>query len=185
MATFKDAHGRTWDLSLDTFKIREVRRATCDVKDCMHRPGKDHACEAVDLATIDGEAFSRMQSDVCLLVDVLYLLCHEQVQAKNLTDVDFARGLAGDSISLATKAMLESIADFFQSSRGELVRLMAQQSEALEKIGMEKALARINDPVLRDRIVAAMEVDLDNRIEDALTGLTPATSRKSSPASAE
>lgn len=105
MHTFKDNEGRPWTVAINIATAKRVKAATNG---------------AVDLysAVSDGlEALGKLLSDVLTLVDVIYLCCEEQAQAKNVSDVDFGRAMAGDVIEKATDAFLKALIDFFPDPR--------------------------------------------------------------------
>lgn len=177
MATFKDSNGKEWQIKLDAPKIRNVRSVTCDhdETECRHRPGVDKQCTGVDLAALDGKAYQRMTEDFCLLGDVVWLLVEDQAVAAGVSDVQFGEALVGDAIDGATAAMLAGIADFFPQGRRTLMKAVAEKSDAMRELGTAKALARIEDPALSARIAAALEKQLDEEIERALTRLNNVT----------
>ncbi len=152
MASFKDKNGKEWILALDAPTIKAVRSAC-----------------TVDLAGLDGAAYEALVNDAVLLVDVLWVICREQAQRDGVTDVQFGRALVGDAIEAATSAMLESIADFFQGKKKELLVAIAAKNAKLREIGVAVALAKLNDPELEKQIVAGMEAQMDQTILDQLT----------------
>src|SRR4051794_19389503 len=108
MSTFKDTASREWILRLDAPTIATVRE----------RPG-------IDLAGLDGRAYERMNEDPVLLVQVLWELCQEQAQKIPLSFEQFADGLVGDVLDVATAALLDAIAFFFPSQKRTLVQAIA------------------------------------------------------------
>ncbi|HEX5442603.1 MAG TPA: hypothetical protein VFW87_02185, partial [Pirellulales bacterium] len=49
--------------------------------------------------------------------DVLYVLCKEDADAKQVSDEDFGRALGGDAIQAAAEALVEELIDFFPDER--------------------------------------------------------------------
>lgn len=68
MATFKDRNGKPWTIDLDAYLIRDVRKA----------------CDGLDLAALNGEAYDKLDADPVLLVDVLWILCASQANAASI-----------------------------------------------------------------------------------------------------
>jgi chorismate mutase len=165
MPTFKDVNGQEWLLRLDVGKIRDVRE--------LHH---------VNLATLDGTAYDRLESDPELLVNVLWTLCKSQAPEKNINEQQFGEALVGDAIDHATAALLEAIAGFFPKSKREMVQTLAKRTQAIREVGLQKALAKINDPELEAKLTAAMDRKLEADINEILTQFDSATS---SPASSE
>jgi hypothetical protein len=166
MPTFKDTHGKEWLVKLDGPKIRDVRKA-CDV----------------DLGSLDGEAFSRLDRDPVLLVDVLWILCRGQ--NNGVTDVEFGEALVGDPIEAATTALIDAVTDFFPTRKRLLLRSLADKQAAVTAKGTELALAKINDPALENRLLQAAEAKMTRELETLLSQWTGPVSALSLPASVE
>lgn len=164
MPTFKDTNGHEWLVKLDGPKIREVRQAC-----------------SVDLGALDGSIFDRLDRDPVLLVDVLWVLCRNQ--ANGITDVQFGEALVGDPIEAATKALIDAVTDFFPSRKRSLLRSLADKQAAVMEKGTSLALAKLNDPTLEERLLAATEAKMTRELEQLLTGLNSASSSPASAAS--
>ena len=178
MPTFKDANDREWTIKLDAPTILRIRAATCDVDRCKHLQGR--GCTGVDLGDPSGETQYQLRRDVVMLVNTLYLLCHKEAQERGISDEQFGACLVGDAIERATIAMDGAIADFFQDGTRKILKAIAQKDAEVRKLGLERALAKINDPQLAQQFVAAMEAELDGAVRKLLT---PSSSATSSPAS--
>ena len=103
MHCFKDAGGRDWTVEVTVASIRRVR-----------------ALLKIDLLALVKEGFkplAELLSDPCALVDVLYVLCKVEADARQVSDEDFGRLMAGDVLEAATDAFLGSFADFFPDAR--------------------------------------------------------------------
>jgi len=104
---FVDNAGNTWAVKLDVWTIKRVR----DVLDV----------DLLDLGDPDqpvkDQLLIRLVSDPVLLVDVLYVILQPAAESANVTDEDFGRAMAGDSIDLATKVLLEELTDFIPNPR--------------------------------------------------------------------
>jgi len=164
MATFKDAKNREWTVSLDAPKIRDVR-----------------ARLEVDLIDVQGKAIGELADNFCLLVDVLWVLCEKQAQTKNIKDSDFGESLVGDALMHAVNALTDAIIDFFPPDRREVLRTVASKMAEVRTVGMETALAKINNPTLATKIRAQIESEVDA----ALNKWIPSSPATNSPASAE
>ena len=101
MKTFKDNAGRTWTVQVDVSAIRRVRTAL-----------------KVNLTSADfASVLEKVLSDPVLLCDVLYVIVKPEADAKGVSDEDFGRAMAGDSIEHATQAFLEELASFTPNPR--------------------------------------------------------------------
>ena len=156
MKSFTDNTGRAWIINVNVGTIKRVR-ALCDVdlaNIITMEPGKT---PKVDL-------LERLASDPVLLVDVLYAVCKPEADAKNVTDEEFGRSMAGDAIELATSALLDEIIDFFpEAKRRVFQKILAatRRFEVKSKLALTKLL---EDP------------ELDQKIDDALEALTKSSS---------
>jgi hypothetical protein len=122
MHTFADNLGRTWYVAINVATIRRVRAAL-----------------GVDLYAMvdDGmRELGRLVSDPVRLADVLYVLCKEDADAKNISDEDFGRALGGDAITAAAEALVEELVDFFpeERSRAALRRVIAAGRQVRTKL---------------------------------------------------
>lgn len=156
MKSFTDNTGRTWILHVTVGAIKRVR-ALC----------------GVDLANIitvsDGgrpkmELLERLASDPVLLVDVLYACCKEEADAKNVSDEEFGRGMAGDAIEFATAALLDEIIDFFPETKRRVFQKILSASRRFQAKSRQALSALLEDPAL------------DGKIDDALEALTKSSS---------
>jgi hypothetical protein len=103
MRTFIDNAGRTWTVAINVAAIKRVRGLL-----------------DVDLYRLVDDGFqplSKLVSDPVQLADVLYCLCKDEADAKEISDEDFGRALAGDAITLAADAFVEELIDFFPDAR--------------------------------------------------------------------
>ena len=103
MRTFIDNAGRTWTVAINVAAIKRVRGLL-----------------GVDLFKLVDDGFkplSKLVSDPVQLADVLYCLCKDEADAKEISDEDFGRALAGDAITLAADAFVVELIDFFPDAR--------------------------------------------------------------------
>ena len=182
MSQFSDNNGRKWTLALDAPAIRKVRKA-CSYT--YENAAGQSITRSVNLSDGTGEAYGRMADDPVLLIDVLWLLCEEQAEKANVSDVQFGQALVGDAIERATEAVLDAIKDFFPHAKRALMTAVAAKDRKIRELGLEKALAKINDPVLEARALAAMEARMDAELEESLRKISiGSSSATSSPDSA-
>lgn len=141
MTHFTDNQGRTWVLTVNVDAIKRVRNLT-----------------DVDLLTVvGGDLLERLAEDPVLLCDVLYALCKPDADVKQVSDEDFGRAMSGDAIEQATTALLEAIADFFPSRKGQLLRQAGQKLDALQTKVLDHAEARLSSGALEAQIEAALK----------------------------
>jgi hypothetical protein len=147
---------KEWQVTLDAPTIRSVRKE----------------CE-LNLAALDGAAFDALDKDPCLLVDVLWVICRSQ--ANGMSDADFGRSLVGDAIADATKALTDAWLDFFPPEKRSLLASLVQKQAAVTTKGIALAMAKINDPNLEEKLLAAMEEKMVREMTSLLTSPSGAT----------
>jgi hypothetical protein len=103
------------------------------------------------------EVVEQLAGDPVLLVDVLYAVCKEEADAKNITDIDFGQAMAGDAIELATAALLDEVVDFFPEGKRRILQKVLNATRRFQ----EKSKAALNellgDPTLDSKIDGALE----------------------------
>jgi len=132
MKTFTDNAGRTWTVAINVDAIKRVR-------DLLK----------VDLLEVlDGKLIEKLYRDPVLLCDVIYAVCKPEADARNVTDEDFGRAMAGDAIEHATKALLEELVGFSPSprDRANLQRILETTWNVMDKARdvIEARLATVN-----------------------------------------
>jgi len=119
MKTFNDNAGRTWTITINVDAIKRVRGLL----------------QVNLLDVIEGKLIDRLIGDPVLLCDVLYALVKPEAETKQITDEDFGRAMAGDSIDHATTALLEELVSFFPSprDRANLQRVLQATWRVMDK----------------------------------------------------
>lgn len=139
MRTFQDSAGRTWTVAVTVDAVKRVR-------DLLKE----------DLLDIE-HILPRLLLDPILLCDVVYCVCKPQADAEKISDVDFARAMAGGTIAQAKAALLEELVDFFpEPSQRETLRLAIGKYNQLSQRVKELVTARMNSPALAQEIEAAL-----------------------------
>jgi hypothetical protein len=122
MHSFRDNAGRTWTVAINVAAIKRVRGLV-----------------GIDLYTLIDDGFQplgALVADPVRLADVLYCLCQDEADARQVSDEDFGRALAGDAIALATEAFLEELIDFFPDARtrASLTKVLAAGRTVRDKV---------------------------------------------------
>jgi hypothetical protein len=103
MHSFVDNAGRTWVIAINVAAVKRVRGLV-----------------GIDLYSLIDDGFkplSELVADPVRLADVLYCLCKDEADARNISDEDFGRALYGDAITMAADAFVEELIDFFPDAR--------------------------------------------------------------------
>lgn len=144
MHAFRDALGRSWELTIHVAGVKRVR-----------------ALVGVDLYKLAEDGFRGLDEllrDPPRFVDVLYCLCQEQAarQAPPVDDYGFGSGLGGDALYQAGQAFVDELCDFFPNPQiRENLRKVVQRARQVET-AVAARLARATDEQL-ERAVAKVE----------------------------
>lgn len=169
MASFTDNKQRQWDIAIDAPSILRIRE-DCDPRFLLNDDEDDNT-------------YTRMQTDPVLLCRVIFLLCAKQRTERSVTEEDFYLNVIGDAIDDATEAMLEAIKSFIPRRMREWVVASAAKATKLKQMGIEKALAKINDPALEEKMLESLDQAMDAEVERMLTQLLSATNSPAGSAS--
>lgn len=164
MHTFTDHAGRTWTVAIHVAAVKRCR-----------------ALASVDLYGLVDDKFeglSKLLSDPCGLVDVLYVLCKDEADKLGVSDEDFGRGLGGDSLERATAAFLEELTDFFPDPRvrAGMRRVMAAGHQLAGRL-IDLAMVKLDGIDLDDEAKKLIGSSGNSR---ASSGSTPGHSRSGS-----
>ena len=148
MRTFKDRDGRTWSVALNVHQMKRIRAHL--------------GIDLVNVIALDSEGgvkvdlVDRIANDPCLLVDILWVCVEEEAKAAGVTDEQFGRSLAGDSIETATAAFLDELVDFFPGAKRLFLKKAVELSRKYTG-EMTDALAKaLESPELERRIEESM-----------------------------
>ena len=158
MHTFADNAGRVWTIAINVSAIKRVR-----------------ALVNVDLYKLIDDNFKGLGDllgDIVKVVDVLYCLCKEEADAKNVSDEDFGRAMFGDALHRAIDAFLEELVDFFPDprARSNLRKLLAEGKKVRDRM-MDRA----------EQVLASFDADREANKLFASFGTAPESS-ESTPA---
>ena len=168
MKTFTDNTGRPWSVAINVDALKRVK-TLLDVNLLEVAEGK-----VVDGKVVPGGLLERLTSDPILLCDVIYAVCKPEADAKEISDEDFGRAMAGDAIDVATTALLEDLVDFFPQGRRQLLRKALGKLRKLESMAMQAAERKLDGPELERRMEKALaEIDSqENPAPTAAGGLS-------------
>lgn len=119
MKPFADSEKREWAVVVNVGAVRRVRDAL--------------GVDLLDVAR--GGLLERLADDPVLLVNVLYVLCRSEADARGVSDEDFGRAMVGGVLDDAASALFKELLDFFPSAQraralGKLARLLKDQEAA-------------------------------------------------------
>jgi hypothetical protein len=100
---FVDNANRTWRVEIHALNAGAIRRE-------------------LGLDLLDATAYLEKLTDPVRLVEVLFVLLDDQITAARLSPEEFARGLTGDALVAATRALWHALASFVPSKKGAILR---------------------------------------------------------------
>lgn len=146
-------------LAADQWRDRLGRVWSCELNfaECLRIKGERSQVDLVD-GKLD-ELLPRLYESVTALVNVLWDVVKPQAAAREISELDFARGLDGDVLERALDALLAGVANFSPPQRrGVLRKLWAKAQEVLgrQEQLVDRELAKINvDEVLEQGLKQA------------------------------
>lgn len=165
MHQFKDSTGETWELAITGATIKRVW-------DLLH----------VDLGKLlDGNPplLTRLDTEIVLLVDVIYVCLKLVADRRNVSDLDFAGRLSGEALRHAHDALMEELVDFFrQLGRTDLAQAGQEQQALLHQTVAKQTkvigrAARLYETKLADpRFDAAIDAELEE-LGESFVSLRP------------
>lgn len=142
MAGFKDKAGRPWDVDINVVTVGRVRKAL--------------GINLLELVVPKSKLNEQLE-DAETLVNVLYLLCKDQADAKGITDEDFGRALDIDSIDEGWDAILEGVVGFSRRAARPALQKVLDKARKYKTIQEEQIQKELADPELDARLDKAME----------------------------
>ncbi len=133
MHKFRDTEGREWQIGITIGDLKRVR-GELDI-------------DLGNLHAGDPPLLTRLEQDVCLLIDCVFVLIQPQAAERGVSDLAFATAMGGDAASAAHDAFWRALSDFFlELKRTDVVAAIAKvqklMTEAIEK--STKQLEQIN-----------------------------------------
>lgn len=151
MRTFRDRDGREWQIDLTLGALMRIKASTgLDMLDLQ--PSK---AGRVDV-------FDRLSTDPVTLADTLCAICRPQLDARSLTDSQFADALGGEAIDTALIALIEEWADFFRRRGAEAkAKLLAVTVGVMRKMTerMNTSLVGLDEAKAVDSILTSMRTN--------------------------
>ncbi|MBA2481228.1 MAG: hypothetical protein H0V44_11245 [Planctomycetes bacterium] len=143
MRTFTDATGRAWSIAITVDTLKRVR-----------------ALVQIDLLDVlGGHLLETLSSDPVVLCDVLFAAVKPEADARQVSDVDFGRAMAGDAIEQATRALLDDLVDFFPQPKRRLLAKALGKLTTWQAKALDAAEQRLDGPKLQAALTAALMAD--------------------------
>ncbi len=159
MHSFKDTHGRAWNLEINCDVISQVKEQ-CGVN-------------LIDITDPESGLMKELVVFPPLLCKFLFAALIDQAKAMKVEEREFYRAMAGDAISDAFDALQEELLLFSPRHRRKLLAEVLAKNREVEAAGVELMLMRLADPGLKQEALAAMDRKVRLQIEEALRELGP------------
>lgn len=159
MHEFTDTKGRPWKLDVNVDTIEQVK-AACDVN-------------LLDLADPDSGLMREVNAFPPLIGKLLFAALADQAKAKEVDEREFKRSMSGDTLAAATDAILDEIVLFCPSHRRKLLQAVLDKNREVEEAGTALMMARLSDPGVKEKALAAMDREVTARLAEALEKLGP------------
>lgn len=144
---------RTWELRVSIAEVFEVR-------DALKGPdGKP----LVDLGRLldDFNNFAALTADSGLFAEVLYVLCKTQIEKLGMSKLDFWRGLLGDALHDAGKALYGELVNFCRNPKARpALRAVMEKAEQIAAKLIEKGqsmLAEIDPATEAANVIGSLK----------------------------
>lgn len=124
MHVYKDNQGRSWEIALTIDACKRVRSHL--------------GIDLLQLEAGEPPLLHRLQTDIELMCDVVYVLCKPVADSLGISDVDFGKSLGGDAIAEAWRALNAELIDFFrQCGWKDRAKAIQRQVEIVQKMTSE------------------------------------------------
>lgn len=133
--SFTDTAGRIWPVTITLESGKRVHQLTGVNLFTLAQAEDD---------TPYGGLF-KMLRDPLVFVDVLYAVCKPDAEKNNISEVEFAQALGGDSLQQAQHAIYEALADFSPSQDRDLMLALAQKDREIRTKATEMIAAKLRD----------------------------------------
>lgn len=142
MKQFNDSKGGEWEITLNVLQFKR----------CRDMIGFDLSRLTTLLLPGGGkgkDAMAEIVADPILFVDIVYCLCKDQIEKKNMTGEDFGRLFDGETIDAAINAFLDELANFFPEPgrsvlQGMIARAKKTTQNAIAALSAEKIEELLN-----------------------------------------
>ncbi len=149
MKSFCDNTGRSWLISVNVGTIKKVR-ALCNVDLANIISIENGEKPKIDL-------LEKLATDPVLLVDVLYAICKDEADKLGVSDEDFGRAMAGDSIEYATTALLDEVIDFFPEVKRQALKKILSVTRRFQEKTKEVLKEFLENPNLENELNKELE----------------------------
>lgn len=139
MKTFKDIKDDMWTISITVDSVIRIR--------------SELKLDMLDIT--EGGLIMALADDQIKFFQMLWILCEEEVEKKNMGEEDFAKRFNGDTIELAMTAFTEALIDFFQPAKRETARKLFAKTDSLVTAAysrIDSGIEKMNEKKILDEV---------------------------------
>ena len=149
MHSFTDAEGRSWSIAMTFDSLTRVR-SVCQV-------------DLTRLSEGDPPLLARLDEDLMLLGELIWILIEPEAARKNISGDDLARAMTAEALAAAREAFWGELLDFFQHLARTDHVLAIEKQRKLTAAAIVEAGRRIG------------RLDVDATVTAGFNGTTPGT----------
>lgn len=144
MRSFEDRNGLSWTVDINVSTVRRVRQMT-----------------GVNLLDTKSGGFGDLAQDPIKLVDVIYVVCKDEADKRDVSSESFGAAMVGDAINAAWIALIEDLADFFPNPAvREALRRVVMEIKSADKTLTERVQEKVTGLVATAMSQAEKEIEL-------------------------
>ena len=106
--------------------------------------------------TIDSSLLETLAGNSFLLIEMLYIMLRDQLDAKKIAEEDFYKMLSADDIERAVDLLMEELLDFFPEAKGRVLRRFWEAVKRIEEEARENLDMMLEDEGLEKKIRGAL-----------------------------
>ncbi len=148
MRVIKDLKGREWELQITVGTIKRVRSKL-----------------DMDLYKIDDKNFIKtIFDDPIKLIELIWVILEDQVKEKEISEIEFCEGWAGEAIEVATDLFIEELIEFFPPKKRQPLEKWWKMARSVELKILKKAeeeVLNIDENQILDTVLANMKQKLN------------------------
>ena len=169
MHSFRDTKNREWKIDINCDVIESVLAET--------------QTNLLDLLDKDSQLLTELTTFPPLVCKLVAATIREQLVEAKIDDKEFRRAMNGDALSEASDALLDELVLFCPKHSRNLRAAVLEKHREVQAAATDLAMAKIDDPTIKERMIAAMDRRIERDLREALANLEDAPDPASAPAS--
>jgi hypothetical protein len=154
MHSFRDTKNREWKIDINCDVIESVLAET--------------NTNLLDLLDKDSQLLMELTTFPPLVCKLVAATIREQLVEAKIDDKEFRRAMNGDALSEASDALLDELVLFSPKHSRNLRAAVLEKHREVQAAATDLAMGRIEDPALKERLIAAMDRRIERDLREAL-----------------